>query len=48
MQAGTIARWEKKEGEKINEGELIAEVSFKIWKLEETGLVKLSINFLSG
>nr|KAF6437434.1 dihydrolipoamide S-acetyltransferase [Molossus molossus] len=31
MQAGTIARWEKKEGEKINEGELIAEVScFKI------------------
>nr|XP_060460686.1 dihydrolipoyllysine-residue acetyltransferase component of pyruvate dehydrogenase complex, mitochondrial [Panthera onca] len=26
MQAGTIARWEKKEGEKINEGELIAEV----------------------
>lgn len=33
MQAGTIARWEKKEGEKINEGELIAEVScFKIWR----------------
>ncbi|XP_037604519.1 dihydrolipoyllysine-residue acetyltransferase component of pyruvate dehydrogenase complex, mitochondrial [Sebastes umbrosus] len=26
MQTGTIARWEKKEGEKINEGELIAEV----------------------
>ncbi|XP_041494495.1 dihydrolipoyllysine-residue acetyltransferase component of pyruvate dehydrogenase complex, mitochondrial [Microtus oregoni] len=26
MQAGTIARWEKKEGEKISEGELIAEV----------------------
>uniref|UniRef100_A0A8C5K9P8 Dihydrolipoamide acetyltransferase component of pyruvate dehydrogenase complex n=1 Tax=Jaculus jaculus TaxID=51337 RepID=A0A8C5K9P8_JACJA len=26
MQAGTIARWEKKEGEKINEGDLIAEV----------------------
>ncbi|XP_004427389.1 PREDICTED: dihydrolipoyllysine-residue acetyltransferase component of pyruvate dehydrogenase complex, mitochondrial [Ceratotherium simum simum] len=26
MQAGTIARWEKKEGEKINEGELIAEI----------------------
>uniref|UniRef100_A0A8D1LQY6 Dihydrolipoamide acetyltransferase component of pyruvate dehydrogenase complex n=1 Tax=Sus scrofa TaxID=9823 RepID=A0A8D1LQY6_PIG len=26
MQAGTIARWEKKEGDKINEGELIAEV----------------------
>uniref|UniRef100_A0A8C3VVP9 Acetyltransferase component of pyruvate dehydrogenase complex n=1 Tax=Catagonus wagneri TaxID=51154 RepID=A0A8C3VVP9_9CETA len=24
MQAGTIARWEKKEGDKINEGELIA------------------------
>lgn len=27
MQAGTIARWEKKEGDKIKEGELIAEVS---------------------
>lgn len=27
MQTGTIARWEKKEGEKISEGELIAEVS---------------------
>ncbi|KAI4813924.1 hypothetical protein KUCAC02_003144 [Chaenocephalus aceratus] len=26
MQTGTIARWEKKEGEKIGEGELIAEV----------------------
>ncbi|XP_029924172.1 dihydrolipoyllysine-residue acetyltransferase component of pyruvate dehydrogenase complex, mitochondrial [Myripristis murdjan] len=26
MQTGTIARWEKKEGEKINEGDLIAEV----------------------
>ncbi|XP_063799310.1 LOW QUALITY PROTEIN: dihydrolipoyllysine-residue acetyltransferase component of pyruvate dehydrogenase complex, mitochondrial [Pseudophryne corroboree] len=26
MQMGTIARWEKKEGEKINEGDLIAEV----------------------
>ncbi|KAF1378598.1 hypothetical protein PFLUV_G00192210 [Perca fluviatilis] len=26
MQTGTIARWEKKEGEKIREGELIAEV----------------------
>ncbi|NP_001358968.1 dihydrolipoyllysine-residue acetyltransferase component of pyruvate dehydrogenase complex, mitochondrial isoform 10 [Homo sapiens] len=26
MQAGTIARWEKKEGDKINEGDLIAEV----------------------
>uniref|UniRef100_A0A8D1WF13 Acetyltransferase component of pyruvate dehydrogenase complex n=1 Tax=Sus scrofa TaxID=9823 RepID=A0A8D1WF13_PIG len=26
MQAGTIARWEKKEGDKVNEGELIAEV----------------------
>lgn len=30
MQAGTIARWEKKEGEKISEGDLIAEVSLKI------------------
>ena len=27
MQMGTIARWEKKEGDKINEGDLIAEVS---------------------
>ncbi|XP_068844338.1 dihydrolipoyllysine-residue acetyltransferase component of pyruvate dehydrogenase complex, mitochondrial isoform X9 [Capricornis sumatraensis] len=26
MQAGTIARWEKKEGEKINEGDLLAEI----------------------
>ncbi|XP_059813936.1 dihydrolipoyllysine-residue acetyltransferase component of pyruvate dehydrogenase complex, mitochondrial [Hypanus sabinus] len=26
MQMGTIVRWEKKEGEKINEGDLIAEV----------------------
>ncbi|XP_053307676.1 dihydrolipoyllysine-residue acetyltransferase component of pyruvate dehydrogenase complex, mitochondrial [Spea bombifrons] len=26
MQMGTIARWEKKDGEKINEGDLIAEV----------------------
>ncbi|XP_008575823.1 PREDICTED: dihydrolipoyllysine-residue acetyltransferase component of pyruvate dehydrogenase complex, mitochondrial [Galeopterus variegatus] len=26
MQAGTIARWEKKEGERISEGDLIAEV----------------------
>uniref|UniRef100_A0A671V924 Acetyltransferase component of pyruvate dehydrogenase complex n=1 Tax=Sparus aurata TaxID=8175 RepID=A0A671V924_SPAAU len=26
MQTGTIARWEKKEGEKISEGDLIAEV----------------------
>ncbi|KAF3840840.1 hypothetical protein F7725_006701 [Dissostichus mawsoni] len=26
MQTGTIARWEKKEGEKIGEGELLAEV----------------------
>lgn len=28
MQMGTIARWEKKEGDKINEGDLIAEVSW--------------------
>lgn len=27
MQTGTIARWEKKEGDKINEGDLIAEVT---------------------
>lgn len=29
MQMGTIARWEKKEGDKIGEGELIAEVSWE-------------------
>ena len=29
MQRGTIARWEKKEGDKIGEGELIAEVSWE-------------------
>lgn len=51
MQAGTIARWEKKEGEKINEGELIAEVScFKINgdELKGTELAKLSLNFPGG
>ena len=26
MQMGTIARWEKKKGDKIGEGDLIAEV----------------------
>lgn len=29
MQMGTIARWEKKEGDKISEGDLIAEVFSK-------------------
>lgn len=44
MQAGTIARWEKKEGEKISEGELIAEVSFLKHgdELAGTGLVLLT------
>lgn len=30
MQTGTIARWEKKEGEKIGEGDLIAEVRSRV------------------
>lgn len=48
MQTGTIARWEKKEGEKINEGDLIAEVEtdkatvgFEI--LEECYLAKILV-----
>ncbi|XP_068456927.1 dihydrolipoyllysine-residue acetyltransferase component of pyruvate dehydrogenase complex, mitochondrial isoform X2 [Clinocottus analis] len=48
MQTGTIARWEKKEGEKISEGELIAEVEtdkatvgFEI--LEECYLAKILV-----
>lgn len=47
MQAGTIARWEKKEGEKINEGELIAEVSCLKYgnESEGTGLATLSVRF---
>lgn len=30
MQTGTIARWEKKEGDKISEGDLIAEVRSRV------------------
>ncbi|XP_038129906.1 dihydrolipoyllysine-residue acetyltransferase component of pyruvate dehydrogenase complex, mitochondrial [Cyprinodon tularosa] len=48
MQTGTIARWEKKEGDKINEGDLIAEVEtdkatvgFEI--LEECYLAKILV-----
>ncbi|XP_051959909.1 dihydrolipoyllysine-residue acetyltransferase component of pyruvate dehydrogenase complex, mitochondrial-like [Xyrauchen texanus] len=48
MQVGTIARWEKKEGDKINEGDLIAEVEtdkatvgFEI--LEECYLAKILV-----
>ncbi|XP_071372092.1 dihydrolipoyllysine-residue acetyltransferase component of pyruvate dehydrogenase complex, mitochondrial isoform X5 [Centroberyx affinis] len=48
QKTGTIARWEKKEGEKINEGELIAEVEtdkatvgFEI--LEECYLAKILV-----
>ncbi|KAG8008591.1 Dihydrolipoyllysine-residue acetyltransferase component of pyruvate dehydrogenase complex [Nibea albiflora] len=48
MQTGTIARWEKKEGEKISEGDLIAEVEtdkatvgFEI--LEECYLAKILV-----
>ncbi|XP_076024921.1 dihydrolipoyllysine-residue acetyltransferase component of pyruvate dehydrogenase complex, mitochondrial [Genypterus blacodes] len=49
MQTGTIARWEKKEGEKINEGDLIAEVEtdkatvgFEL--LEECYLAKILVS----
>ncbi|XP_061072811.1 dihydrolipoyllysine-residue acetyltransferase component of pyruvate dehydrogenase complex, mitochondrial-like [Conger conger] len=48
MQMGTIARWEKKEGDKINEGDLLAEVEtdkatvgFEI--LEECYLAKILV-----
>ncbi|NXG36818.1 ODP2 dehydrogenase, partial [Dromaius novaehollandiae] len=48
MQMGTIARWEKKEGEKINEGELIAEVetdkaTVGFESLEECYLAKILV-----
>lgn len=33
MQTGTIARWEKKEGDKISEGDLIAEVGNYVFVL---------------
>ncbi|KAG1940678.1 dihydrolipoyllysine-residue acetyltransferase component of pyruvate dehydrogenase complex, mitochondrial [Pimephales promelas] len=49
MQMGTIARWEKKEGDKINEGDLIAEVEtdkatvgFEL--LEECYLAKILVS----
>ncbi|XP_073441255.1 dihydrolipoyllysine-residue acetyltransferase component of pyruvate dehydrogenase complex, mitochondrial [Dendrobates tinctorius] len=49
MQMGTIARWEKKEGEKINEGDLIAEVetdkaTVGFESLEECYLAKILIS----
>ncbi|XP_026536737.1 dihydrolipoyllysine-residue acetyltransferase component of pyruvate dehydrogenase complex, mitochondrial [Notechis scutatus] len=48
MQMGTIARWEKKEGEKINEGDLIAEVetdkaTVGFESLEECYLAKILV-----
>ncbi|KAG7471354.1 hypothetical protein MATL_G00123670 [Megalops atlanticus] len=48
MQMGTIARWEKKEGDKINEGDLIAEVetdkaTVGFEMLEECYLAKILI-----
>ncbi|XP_044138237.1 dihydrolipoyllysine-residue acetyltransferase component of pyruvate dehydrogenase complex, mitochondrial [Bufo gargarizans] len=48
MQLGTIARWEKKEGEKINEGDLIAEVetdkaTVGFESLEECYLAKILV-----
>ncbi|KAG8569341.1 hypothetical protein GDO81_014377 [Engystomops pustulosus] len=49
MQLGTIARWEKKEGEKINEGDLIAEVetdkaTVGFESLEECYLAKILVS----
>ncbi|XP_013926228.1 PREDICTED: dihydrolipoyllysine-residue acetyltransferase component of pyruvate dehydrogenase complex, mitochondrial [Thamnophis sirtalis] len=49
MQMGTIARWEKKEGEKINEGELIAEIetdkaTVGFESLEECYLAKILVS----
>ncbi|XP_023964820.2 dihydrolipoyllysine-residue acetyltransferase component of pyruvate dehydrogenase complex, mitochondrial [Chrysemys picta bellii] len=48
MQMGTIARWEKKEGEKISEGDLIAEVetdkaTVGFESLEECYLAKILV-----
>ncbi|KAJ1189333.1 hypothetical protein NDU88_006081 [Pleurodeles waltl] len=48
MQTGTIARWEKKEGEKINEGDLIAEVetdkaTVGFESLEESYMAKILV-----
>ncbi|NXR43191.1 ODP2 dehydrogenase, partial [Zosterops hypoxanthus] len=48
MQMGTIARWEKKEGDKINEGDLIAEVetdkaTVGFESLEECYLAKILV-----
>ncbi|XP_038610217.1 dihydrolipoyllysine-residue acetyltransferase component of pyruvate dehydrogenase complex, mitochondrial [Tachyglossus aculeatus] len=48
MQAGTIARWEKKEGEQIREGDLIAEVetdkaTVGFESLEECYLAKILV-----
>uniref|UniRef100_A0A8B9KNX4 Acetyltransferase component of pyruvate dehydrogenase complex n=1 Tax=Astyanax mexicanus TaxID=7994 RepID=A0A8B9KNX4_ASTMX len=49
MQLGTIARWEKKEGDKINEGDLIAEVetdkaTVGFEMLEECYLAKILVS----
>uniref|UniRef100_A0A8C8SEZ1 Acetyltransferase component of pyruvate dehydrogenase complex n=1 Tax=Pelusios castaneus TaxID=367368 RepID=A0A8C8SEZ1_9SAUR len=49
MQMGTIARWEKKEGEKISEGDLIAEVetdkaTVGFESLEECYLAKILVS----
>uniref|UniRef100_A0A2K6LJF3 Acetyltransferase component of pyruvate dehydrogenase complex n=1 Tax=Rhinopithecus bieti TaxID=61621 RepID=A0A2K6LJF3_RHIBE len=48
MQAGTIAHWEKKEGDKINEGDLIAEVetdkaTVRFESLEECYMAKILV-----
>ncbi|XP_043936949.1 dihydrolipoyllysine-residue acetyltransferase component of pyruvate dehydrogenase complex, mitochondrial isoform X2 [Protopterus annectens] len=49
MQTGTIARWEKKEGDKINEGDIIAEVetdkaTVGFESLEECYLAKILVS----
>ncbi|KAJ6653983.1 hypothetical protein lerEdw1_007615 [Lerista edwardsae] len=41
MQMGTIARWEKKEGDKISEGDLIAEVSGRWHRVLVTSITGL-------
>lgn len=50
MQMGTIARWEKKEGDKISEGDLIAEVSgrwHRVLVTPVTGLLWICLKLFS-
>lgn len=46
MQTGTIARWEKKEGDKINEGDLIAEVRSSVCSYVTIGNNQHNLLFL--